>query len=271
MEDKINWFTSLEIFEGRPGADLDKYVLKANHNLISFFYNKTDRRYETNIAYDESLPSIFYGPIKFVNQMMKETKSYPGAFGYKNNLFVNQYMSKYPLNWFLNREGYFTTLRMLEQSGFQYPEVFIRPNSPFKTFTGFCVNQDNAKDEYSSLRQIQHIQDDELIFVSPKKNILEEFRCVICDGEVITYSLYRWDDIFYCSRDIFPECLTLAENVAKYSYQIDSAYVVDIAMTEDGPFIIEFNSLSSSGLYACDLDVFIDKMSQLTIKEFSDI
>lgn len=270
---KVNWCLSLEAFRDRTGSNLDEFVLKAGHNLISYKYDLSDRIYKTNDDFDESSPTIFYGPIQFVRQMMKNSSAYPGAFMFKDGLNTNEYMSKLPLDWWLNSDGYWTTLAILEQKGISFADkqAFIRPNSAYKLFTGFVITEENMKHELFRLRQIQKIQDNELIFVGPVQKINEEFRCFIVDGEVATYSLYRWDDNFYTSNDIFHDCLEFADMIAKNSIQLGSAYVVDIASTSQGPKIIEVNSTASSGLYSCNLDIFVEKMSKLAIKEFLDI
>jgi len=56
--------------------------------------------------------------------------------------------------------------------------------------------------------------------------------------------------------------------VAKANWQLDSCYVVDIFLGEDGPRIGEFNSFASSGLYNCDMDKIVNAVCNTAEKEW---
>ena len=53
------------------------------------------------------------------------------------------------------------------------------------------------------------------------------------------------------------------------AYEPDTAWVIDIAMTKDMKcHLIELNSFSCSGLYACDLEPIVRCVSDAAQKEF---
>lgn len=213
-------------------------------------------------------PVVLRGPIKFVNTMLRTFPFITFLTSFKEGFFCNQYLSKFPDEWFLNSSGYFTTYGLFKRKKVETP-VFIRPNSPYKVFTGLSITPENFDIEMNSLRQIQNIADEEFILVSENKIIDSEFRYVICDKEVIGYSEYRWDGVLDIRRDTLPECLALAEEVACYQTQIDDLYVVDIGMVDGEAKIIEYNSFCSSGLYAIDQYKMIDKIENyVKRKEF---
>lgn len=265
------WCIAQEIFEGRPGEKLADVLRERGQKVYDFTYNLEDRYYvnenfqnDYGFLDDWDLPLIMaHGPFKFVKQIRNSTPNLLTHF--KDNMRCSEYMSQYPLEWFLNSDAYFTTYAMLCQNK-PSENIFIRPNSAFKTFTGFEVKVEDFDLEMSSLFQLQNIQNEELILVAKPKVIEGEFRCVVVDNKVVAYSTYRWDDILDIRRDIFPDCLELAERVANHPYKLDVAYVVDVCRTPDGPKIVEFNSLCSSGLYACDVGAIVDSIIALSDK-----
>jgi ATP-grasp domain, R2K clade family 3 len=273
----VTWLIAPEAFQGKPGENLGHAIRASNQELHEFFYNEDDRAYispDWDSAYSRlksgySPPAIIHGPIKFVNQILLRYRGLNYVTDFKNNLQCSDYMSRYPLYWFLNSDANFTTYGMLMQNNISRP-IFIRPNSPYKIFTGLEMNLQNFKDEMSSLKQIQKVEDNEIVLIASPKKILSEFRCIVVDRKVVAYSEYRWDDILDVRCDILPECLDLAWRVAKYPYQLDTAYVVDVCMTEKGPRIVEFNSVCSSGLYACDLDAYVTAMNELSMMEYDE-
>lgn len=274
---ELVWCIAQEIFEGRPGEQLADVLREHGQTVYEFIHDKEERCYfSKDHAFEDEYPMglhplqienapliMLHGPIQFVKQMMCTR----GAFitDFKVHMNCTDYMSRLPLDYFLNSDAMFTTYGMLKQRP-PKDNIFIRPNSAFKTFTGFEVKVEDFELEMSSLRQIQRVDDSDIIMVSSPKEIEGEFRCVVVDGKVVAYSTYRWDDILDVRRDIFPDCLEFAEMIAAHPYQLDRAYVVDVCRTADGPKIVEFNSLCSSGLYACDLHAIVAEIEKLSVK-----
>lgn len=219
----------------------------------------------------ENLPNSFYdyvilrGPIKFVNVMYRRFPYINFLTHFKDGFHCTQYLSKFPSEWFLNSDGYFSTYGLFKRKKVE-KSVFIRPNSPYKTFTGLTITPENFYIEMNSLNKISNVADEEIILISENKMIDSEFRYVICNKEVIGYSEYRWDNVLDIRRDTLPECLELAEIIAKYHTQIDDLYVVDIGMVDGQAKVIEFNSFASSGLYAIDQHHMIDKIENYVNK-----
>ncbi len=277
----VTWHLAEEVWENRPGKRFSQVVCNDIRPGIYPNYIKYERNVETEkyipilnsrgcITASWDGPMIVHGPIKFVNQVLRDYPSdYVFITDFKDNMRASDYMSKYPLGLFLNSDAYFTTYGMLRQNLINR-NVFVRPNSAYKTFTGFELTLQNFEHEMSCLRQIQHVQDEEIFLIASAKDIQSEYRCFVIDGKVSSYSTYRWDNILDCRRDILPECLALAERVASYPYQLDNAYVVDVCMTDKGPKIVEFNSFSSSGVYACDLEKIVQDMNDLAVKEWNE-
>ncbi len=142
-------------------------------------------------------------------------------------------------------------------------DVFVRPDDDGKLFTGKVVNA----------QELQELKDvvvgqfgsnalSETMVVAPPQNILAEYRCLVVDGQVITASYYRKKGRVFQSNEMDESVLEYAQKQVD-KYQPEIGFALDIAETENGFKIIEVNSLSSCGFYACDLDKFVDAMETL--------
>ena len=145
--------------------------------------------------------------------------------------------------------------------------VFVRPNSGFKTFTGQTIGYDSWEEDVRSIEQTSSVMDETLVVTASAKEILGEFRFVVVDGRVVAGSEYRWDGKLDVRRDWPAECEGLAQRVAEHPWQLDSAYVVDVADTPDGPHIVELNSFCHAGLYASDVEAIVRAVNAVAEKE----
>jgi len=60
--------------------------------------------------------------------------------------------------------------------------------------------------------------------------------------------------------------------MAQLSYEPDPVWVLDICQLKNGSLkIIEVNSFSCSGLYACDMNPIVENVSRLAEKDWRDI
>ena len=220
---------------------------------------------------------VMYGSHNFVRAMIKR---YPwiayAAFGVNERTAATAYLGNLPSEWFLNDGAVFMPWRLLKHRGAAgFPGyqsgLFIRPNSGFKTFAGQTIMFDNWQHTIDLLEDVSSVVDETLILVSSLQEITGEFRFVVAGGKVITGSEYRWDNVVDIRIDYPEECLALAQQVAQHDWQVDSAYVVDIALTPAGPRVIEMNSFSCAGLYACDLEKIVKAVSIEAETIWSDI
>jgi hypothetical protein len=187
-------------------------------------------------------------------------------------------MSNLPLDWFLNRDGIFMTWAMFkeyrgkQQIADHWPEgLFIRPNSGFKTFAGQRIMAKDFDDHIATLDQNSGVMADTLILVNRLTPIEGEFRFVIADKQVIAASEYRWDGKLDIRRDWPQSCWDMAQRVADHEWQVDIAYTCDVALTEEGPRVVELNGFSCAGLYACDLEKVVDGVSRAALREWAGL
>lgn len=144
---------------------------------------------------------------------------------------------------------------------------FWRPNESTKSFTGLVITPDNFDHEVNTLRQVSHVQPEELVVVASPKEIEAEYRYIIVDGEVVGYSSYSW------TEDPTPEtdakAFVLASDIARMPWQPDRVYVCDIAKTPNGPKLIEFNGFSTAGIYCCNPEAVVKYVSYAAWDEIS--
>ena len=93
--------------------------------------------------------------------------------------------------------------------------------------------------------------------VSPVKPIYREYRLFIVKHKVVTGSVYRIGGRAEISPDVEAYVLDYARTVMQRWMPAESC-VMDLALTEHGLKVIEFNNINSSGFYACDVPKYVD-------------
>ena len=268
---KPKWAISTEIFR-KPGfPQIDDALRRTGTEFHQCKYDTDTRTYD-NIPYFSTECVVLYGPIQFIRS--RDIGYLPGAYGFTDDTKTSVYMNYYPKNMFFNGDCIFLPFGMIESNKTFLHDIFgeklfIRPDSGFKSFTGFEVTIDKLSYELSALRQIKHIGVHEICLISSAKPIKAEYRFVICENQVITGSQYRWDNKLDVRIDVHHECWSFAEKVVKNDWQLDNVYTMDIFLSDnDGPKIGEFNAFACSGLYNCDTDKIVEAVNAAAIKEW---
>lgn len=270
----VNWVVDTYILESRSTVgDLLASIRKAGHNLHTTKYVPFQDEQDYGPEEWVKEPTVLYGTHGFLN---KCKRSYvPGAFGVNSNMHCNMYYAHIPPAWMLNHEYIFTNFADLKRDPQKYfilfgvRKLFIRPNNGFKTFAGMVITKDDADFELSSTQQLTSVMPETFVLIAPAEKITGEFRFVISNGEVVDGSEYRWDGVLDIRRDWPDEAYQLARKMAEHTWQPDSVYCCDVAMTLSGPRIVEINSFACAGLYACDKDLIVKAISLAAEKEFS--
>jgi hypothetical protein len=164
----------------------------------------------------------------------------------------------------LNSDAEFMTVADLEQrfAGVPDDEVFhIRPMEDLKAFNGTVTT---AKE----IRRWQHSDDagnfsfkkTTQCVVSPPKKILAEWRWFIADGKIISGSTYKMNGQRLVQRETDQDVIDEAQAFAD-KWLPDEVCVMDIALTDDGPKVIEFNCFNSSGFYYHDIGAVVEAVT----------
>lgn len=215
---------------------------------------------------------VSYGSLQFVAQH-KSLPILPGAYLQPQALQCSVYTNNIPTNWLLNENTIMATFGDLQRRSAFFKtifgqEVFVRPNSSLKTFSGFVLNG-NWEQELNALNQTSSVSSDTMVVIAAPQQVLAEYRMFIVNREVVTGSQYEKDGKPHLSSKCPADVWALAQLMADNDWQPDIAYVCDIATTKNGPKIIEFNGLSTSGWYLADMPKLIDAVSNAAVAEWN--
>lgn len=149
--------------------------------------------------------------------------------------------------------------------------AFIRPNAVTKTFAARVLTPANGEIELRTLSAVEIIDDDVIAVLASEKPISFEFRFVIARGKVVAQSQYQYDGRLDIRTDVMPEARALADRIAAQEWQADTVYVCDVGLAGPDlvPKVIELNSFSCAGLYACDTVAIVDAVSRAAAAEFT--
>lgn len=150
---------------------------------------------------------------------------------------------------------------------------FARPVEDTKSFAGTVYRHDGEKtgrEQWYAWRKAvmdgqggyTTIRGDDLVVLAPLKNIFAEYRLYVVGGQIVTGSRYKLGDRVFSTTDLDPSMLDFARaRIAEYCPR--RALCLDIAHVEgEEPYkVIETNSISSSGFYACDMGKFVGAMN----------
>lgn len=149
--------------------------------------------------------------------------------------------------------------------------VFIRPSSGNKTFTGQVFEKKRFEHDYGAVIGYGTRPTD-LVVVSTPKTITAEYRCVVTDkGEVIASSQYCWEK--KKQYDVAPQHIVEYAQVAlkESGYAPHPVFCLDVATDAEGsPWVLEVGCFNCSGLYCCDKEEIVDKVSEIAYNDYKD-
>jgi len=246
-------------------------------DAVSHLFNSTHR-----------VPTVAYGTVGFVRQFQRTTwlKSHcPGCYLRPEELRFSKAAAMWGGLMFNDK---FVMLpygelkrRILQdiEDGLRPPnyydhKMFVRPDVVTKTFAGRVFDFDSPEDDVWALDKYEKIDPSELVIIAdPYEDIIAEYRHFVVNGEVVAESQYRRNEVLDIRVDVSDDNTNFARYVAAknndYDWEPDTVYVVDTVETVDGPRIIEFNSASCSGLYACDTRAIVKAVNKQAWKELN--
>lgn len=146
--------------------------------------------------------------------------------------------------------------------------IFLRPNSGEKLFQAQLLDILDFDRFYSQNEHLKH----ELVLVSTPKNIKWEGRIVVSKyKDIISHSTYRFQGQITKIPSIPPGAKELVIKLLEIDYYPDSVFCYDLCENNDGEFnLLELTSFSSAGLYSCDMDKIVGKISEIAWKDFME-
>lgn len=228
-------------------------------------------------TFDKGDCVVTYASIEAVNGVKYYDKNYiPSGYIQEKELACKKYMPQIPSEDLLNSDyimlpyGEFLKRREKVYDLFNTNKLFIRPDSGLKTFAGTTIHLEDFDYEINTLEKLTSVEKDTIVVIAPIQPIEKEYRVVIGNRDVIASSLYKIKGNVIMKEGAPEEVIELAKKIGQIEWQPDLVYTCDIATLTDGSAkVIELNSFSCAGLYACNLRDIVTKVSEIALKEYN--
>jgi hypothetical protein len=284
MNEKVNWIIEKYLFEEYEdkliqsikdcGMNVDIYddTMSRFDNIQDYIKNK----------YTEQDIIIMHGSLQMGRRMLR-TFAYPGVFLTLENYECYNYYGYFG-DHLLNSEyvmmGLNDVLRNTNKvfDIFGTDKLFIRPSNGYKSFTGQCLSKDTFDEDFNILiKSYGGLDMNTLVVLAPSKEIEEEYRFIVINGEVISGAQYMDTDTRteWKAQYDKPCNNRLATFFAKRMvklYQPDKAYTIDVCKTKEGKYkLIEINSFCCASWYGNDIPKVVEAVNNLCIYEYNEI
>lgn len=173
---------------------------------------------------------------------------------------------------FLNADYQIWTLAALTVDS----PVFVRQNEAFNRVSGQIIS---SQSEWETLKQTRlrqertYIPCDEttLFLTAPPQKIVREYRVFIMDGQPVSASLYFQNDSLALRNADDEKALQHFVSKALARWMPHPTFVLDVAETEKGFFVLELNCVHCADFYACDaekiLRAYLDMVGSTEIEK----
>ena len=216
---------------------------------------------------------MFHGTIEMTEIIKKQIPNcFPLSYYTQQNYLCSRYLSHFG-EYLFNDKYAIISLSELGRQRFLYygifgtdALIFIRPDSgqkPFQAQLLDIIDLDNF------LKRNAHLSH-ELVVVSSPKNIKWEGRFIVSKNkEIISYSTYQFQGQVTKIPSVPYGSLELVKKILDVEYFPDSVFCIDICQDADNNYwLLEINSFSSAGLYACNKNTVVEKVSEIAISDF---
>lgn len=216
------------------------------------------------LNFDNTDDVVINGSVTF-SRLAKKRNISPGAFLTDNSDFPIILQGYGPEN-LLNGDATYGKLKDMECPDLN-TYYFIRPVKDDKAFSGMEITGLQFQDWKKGLLNISVDESSLLsaeteIVIASSKKIYKEYRFFVCNGKIVTYSLYKEGDKLSPRIDINDEAESFVRDMIE-RWTPHTAYVIDIAITPYGTKIVELNAFGSAGFYACDTQKIIMAVEEL--------
>lgn len=275
MNSKPYWIVDEYMLDISERKDEILSFLKSNcEYTIAPFKRFSDIDIPQQYQYGDSKCGISYGSIQFVTRCMKQPNLivYPMSY-YDHDYFHHiEYTSHFePLD-FLNNDGFYVSFIWLYKRFDYYQsilgkDIFVRPNSPKKLFTGTVARELSDLDLMFKTSAVSY---NTMVFISSAKRLEKEIRYFIVDGKVVAHSQYHKDHEICISEDDDLECRKLAEKVASDAEPFRNTFVCDVGLCNGFAKVVELNCINTSGWYLADVNAIMTSLNEKIIQEFEE-
>jgi hypothetical protein len=217
----------------------------------------------TDILLEKPLPQIdgrvfVHGSFQLAKKVWAERPEWsPGVICKPENFVWSQYAPRIPKGIMLNPEWVVSTTNQLveDERACKLEDCFIRPDAGTKPFGGTVFNGDRVTWLAMAKMFVRNAGDIPII-ICPLKAIEAEYRLVVVEGKVVAGSQYMANDCIDI-RPEYPEAATRIAQEAAEHYAPGVAFVVDVARTPAGYFVVEMNAFSTADWYGGDVQTIL--------------
>lgn len=145
-------------------------------------------------------------------------------------------------------------------------EMFIRPLRDLKEFNGTVTTIKEIKKWMNSVYSGNFsFNEDTDVMIGPVQKLYNECRYFIVDGKVVDGSIYLQNGLL---RSLRIDDNVLISKVQKLAdeWLPHKTCVMDVALTDDGHKVIEYNCINGTGLYDNDVNKIVREMTQWASK-----
>jgi ATP-grasp domain, R2K clade family 3 len=262
----VKWLFEKDVFLDGNSERLVEMVRRRGMECKTIRYADGDEVH----VFNESDRVVVYGSIGFVRNLICKKRWQPTAWFDENVLCCHHYYSYWGSHLLQHNFRFLTLGELQRQAATLYSEVgvdgrlFIRPDDNLKSFAGSVVLREKFDRWLKQNVSCYDLPASLLCLVSTPQEILGEWRLVIAERQVLTASAYIAENRTGSIAAVPQEVLATAGRIlAHASFDPFPIYVMDIAQTANGFFLMEIGSLNCASLYACDLDKVVDVASRL--------
>ena len=152
----------------------------------------------------------------------------------------------------------------VKQSGMDF--FFAKPDRDLKSFDGTVFDAEKFPFFIERVKQYTNYDPETKICVSSIKHPEIEWRFIIVEQNVVSFSQYRVDRKLDVKGVADIGAFNFAEDIAKYASPND-VYVMDVCKINDQYKVIEYNTFNCSGLYACNVYEIVDSINNYLEKK----
>lgn len=211
---------------------------------------------------------IFYGSTK-LTKLACETAYKPGVW-FDHDKFLYSHHIDLNGELMLNHDARITTLRNAAQIADDFlgneaavgNPFFCRPLGDLKQFSGEIIQSTHDLYTWQEKLKMAGMWDylDTDVMIASAKQIRDEHRCFVVDGQIASSAKYINSGKRVDSETTPSELVEISEFVKDVAMPMD-VVVCDVAWTDKGWKVIEFNCLNASGFYGHDKPAIVEAVS----------
>ena len=236
------------------------------HDIVPF-----TMRLRPEVEVDPGEPTIVMGALKFA-RIARERGWWPGSF--LNDYFdYRMEMIHWPGR-MLNSDARFSSFANVTPPPPKWEGLFfIRPIHDSKAFNGRVVSYDEYRawrhEVVDEGRRDGYILDgDTPVMTAQATNISQEYRLWVVDGRVVTGSLYKLNGRSHQRAQVDDDVVAFAQETVDLWGPAD-AFVLDVARTAYGLFLIEAGNVNSAGFYEANMGLIVDALERYAAKRYA--